>query len=224
VAFASGRDGTSNLFWKAADGTGAVERLTESENPQNPFTFSPDGTQLVFRELHPETGLDVGVRSMDADGTSEPLLATEFNELNAEISPDGHWLAYQSSASGQYEIYVRPFPNVDGGRWQISRDGGTKPLWGPAGRELFYLSPDGQLTGVPVRTDPSFTFGNPEVVFAETYFAAARRSGRTYDISPDGKRFLMIKQGGPGDETTPTQLILVQNWLDELKRLVPVDN
>ena len=224
VAFGSQRDGVFSTFWKAADGTGTVERLIESANGPLPLTFSPDGTQLVFYETHPETGRDLRVRSMDADGASVHLLVTEFDELNAEISPDGHWLAYQSSASGQNEIYVRLFPNVEDGQWLISRGGGTKPLWGPDGRELFYLSLGGQLTAVPIEADGSFTFGNPEVVFEETYFIGSPFRGRTYDISPDGKRFLMIKVGGPGDETEPTQLVLTQNWLDELKRLVPVDN
>ena len=103
VAFMSDRDGGRNLFWKAADGTGTVERLTESENGKLPYFFSTDGEQLVYREDLPLRGNDLGVRSMDGDGSLEPLLVTEFNELNAEISPDGRWLAYQSDASGQYE-------------------------------------------------------------------------------------------------------------------------
>ena len=121
VAFGSrrGHDGDFNLFWKAADGTGTVERLTESASRQLPCAFSPDGMMLVFEETHPETGTDLYVRhlrSSDAEGKTEPLLATEFNEQRADISPDGRWLAYQSNASGQAEIYVRPFPNVDAGR------------------------------------------------------------------------------------------------------------
>ena len=200
-----------------------VERIFESANGQLPLTFSPDGTQLVFYEIHPETVRDLHVRSMDADGTSTPLLVTEFNELNAEISPDGRWLAYQSDASGHFEVYVRPFPNVEDGQWLISRGGGTKPLWERDGRELFYWSLSGQLTAVPIEAEGCFTFGNPEVVFEQTYFGNTFL-GRTYDISPDGKRFLMIKQASPGGETEPTQLILVLNWFEELKRLVPTDH
>ncbi len=96
VAFASAREGALNLFSKAADGTGTVERLTESENAQFPYAFSPDGKQLMYREFHPQRGGDLVVRSMDGDGSSEPLLVTEFNERNAEVSPDGRWLAVPS--------------------------------------------------------------------------------------------------------------------------------
>ena len=224
-----GLNGNPNsLLRKAADGTGSVELLDESTSNFLPQTFSPDGTQLVFAELNTGGGgFNIGVRAMDAEGTSKPLLATEFDEMNAELSPDGAWLAYQSNASGRFEIYVRPFPNVEEGRWQISSGGGAKPLWAPDGRELFYLSSDGRLMAVPVATDP-FAPGNPEVVFEQTYIASGGAGGgigvgRTYDVSPDGKRFLMIQERS-GDEIEPPQLILVQNWLDELNRLVPVEN
>jgi len=223
VAFGSDREGLSNLFWKAADGTGTVERLAESANARAPEAFSPDGTTLVFWESHPQTGFDLGMLSMNAEGISKPLLVTEFTEGNPQVSPDGLWLAYHSDESGQWEIYVRPFPGVDEGRWQISRDGGSRPIWGPDGRELFYLSRGGQLTAVPIQAGSSFTFGNPEVVFEGPYLASGLFR-QTYDISPDGKRFLMIKEGSPDAEAGPTQVIVVQNWLEELKRLVPVDN
>jgi serine/threonine-protein kinase len=224
VAFGSGRDGTINLFWKAADGTGTVERLTESENAQHSYVFSPDGKQLVYREIHPQRGSDLGVLSLEGDGSFGLLLVTEFSEQNAEISPDGRRLAYQSNASGQHEIYVRPFPGVDEGRWQISTGGGIKPVWAPDGRELFYVNPDGQLMAVSVRIDPSVTFGSPEVVFEESYFdPLAGGGGRTYDVSPDGERFLMIKADAAGDEAAAPELILVLNWFEELKRLVPTN-
>ena len=185
-------------------------------------TTSRSGTskQLVYREVNPQS-LDLVVRSLDGDGSSEPLLASEFNELNAEISPDGGWLAYQSDASGQFEIYVRPFPKVDEGRFQISRAGGTEPLWARDGSELFYLDAVGRLTAVSIRIDPSFDFGNPEVVIDKLTSVLSGAPGRTYDVSPDGERFLMIKERSADDETPRAELILVQNWFEELKRLVP---
>ena len=216
VAFASNRNGVYDLYSKAADGTGAVERLTENLNRDSPNAFTPDGSQLVFGSVSgTQEGWDLRVLSLG--GSSEPLLATEFNERNAELSPDGQWLAYESNASGQYEIYVRPFPNVDEGQRLISRDGGTRPLWAPDGRELFYLSRGGELMAVRVQTEPSFAPGNAQVVFGGRTLAPA--FGRSYDISPDGKRFLMIKE--PTRDASSTEIILVQNWFQELERLVP---
>ena len=114
-------------------------------------------------------------------------------------------------------LYVRPFPNVDEGLWVVSTDGGTHPLWAPDGRELFYLD-DGRLMAMRVATDETFTPGNPEVVFGGRYFADF--SGRPYDVSPDGQRFLMINQGD--EASTRAEIIVVQNWLDELAQRVPV--
>ncbi len=228
VAFGSRRAGASNLFWKAADGTGAAQRLNESANPQFPYAFSPDGSRLVFRDGGGGGGLaDLGILTLE--GGSEALLATAFNERNAEISPDGRWLAYQSNASGQDEIYVRPFPNVDEGRWQISRTGGTRPLWAPDGSELFYLDTTIRpgfsrgIMAVPIETEPGFAAGNPTVAYDADISARNSEQGRTYDISPDGERFLIIRRVG-SDEGSPAELILVQNWLEELKRLAPPEN
>ena len=221
VVFSSVRAGAANLFWKAADGTGAAERLTDSPNRHFPHAFSPDGTRLVFNELVVGTGRDLVMMSLEGDRAAEVLLGTEFNEHNGEISPDGNWLAYQSNASGRTEVYVRPFPDVDGGQWLISTEGGRTPLWAPDGRELFYRGPRGMMV-VSVQTETTFAAGNPEVLFEGNYFAAI--AGRTFDIAPDGERFLMItQQGGTTDDTsTPTQIVVVENWLDELAQRVPV--
>ena len=173
------------------------ERLTEGPNEQHAHAFSPDGTRLVFREDHPENGTDLGALSLDGERASDPLVATD-----------------QSNASGQDEIYVRPFPNVDEGRWQISTGGGTQPLWAPDGRELLYRAPGGAMMAVPVQTEPTFTAGNGEAVFEGSYLGAAGSFsfGRTYDVAPDGQRFLMIKQDATADETsTPDQIIVVEN-------------
>ena len=129
-------------------------------------------------------------------------------------------MAYQSIQSGQMEVYVRPFPAVDDGQWQISTGGGTHPIWAFDGRELFYRR-GATLMTVAVQTEPSFTRGTPEVLFEGTYFAGI---GRSYDVAPDGQRFLMIKEGAGTDDTSaPPSLVLVQNWFEELRRLVPTN-
>ena len=218
VIFESTREGgIPNLFSTAAGGARTVQRLTVSDKTQFPTTVSPDGKRLVFFEYHPQTGRDLGVRLMDGDGTVEPLLTTEFQERNAEISPDGRWMAYESDASGQWEVFVSPFPGVEEGQSQVSTGGGTRPLWARDGSELFYLDSSGRLMSVAVRMDSNVALGTPEVVLEQRYFA--HWAGRTYDVSPDGKRFLMIKE-----RESPAELILVQNWFEELKRLVPTDN
>ena len=222
VVFESHRAGEGNLFAKSADGTGAVEHLTESPTHQSPLSMSPDGEWIVFED-------GIGDRSslalLPSNGESswELLLESGFNERNGEISPDGQWLAYQTNASGQDEIYVQPFPDVDAGRWQISTTGGTRPLWGPDGRELFYMTEAGVM-GVTVETDAGFEPGTPGLVVEGFYFREAR--GRTYDIAPDGQRFLMIKEGATVDADDPfaglTQIVVVQNWHQELLERVPV--
>ena len=217
IVFASTRNGVRNLYWKAADGTGDVERLSTNTNNQIPLSFSPDGRTLVFTAFR--DSFDVGTLSMDGDQMVDWLLEGEYDEGHAEVSPDGRWLAYMSAESGQQEVYVGPFPNVDEARWQISTNGGSSPLWGPGGRELFYLQGTGVLLAVTVETDPTFNPGNPALVFEGPYHRDGFAQG--YDVSLDGQRFLMIKERT--DAFDVSQIIVVQNWLEELKRLVPVN-
>ena len=224
VVFASLRDGPYTLYSRAADGTGEVERLATGGAPQLPSSWSPDGTTLVIAEQHPETGWDSAVLSMDDERVSELLIQTEFSDYYPEVSPDGRWLAYASTESGQNEIYVRPFPEVNAGKWQISRDSGLFPVWGPDGRELFYVSVnDATMMVVPVDTDPTFRPGNPEVLFNASAFLL-QPGPRTFDIAPDGQRFLWARQGVTPDETsTPADIIVVENWTQELLERVPIN-
>ncbi len=220
IAFSSEQEGVGNLFWQAADGTGSVERLSESAITQYPFSFSPDGTRLVFAE----SNNDLAVLALEGDRQTTPLVKTTFAERNGEISPDGRWLAYQSDESGREEIYVRPFPDVDAGRWPVSAGGGSRPLWARSGEELFYLAPDGAVMRVAVEGGTTFRPDTPTRLFQGLYSGGTLgRFFRTYDVSPDGKRFSMIKEGTPDGSATPPSLILVLNWFEELKRLVPAN-
>ena len=153
IAFSSQHDGPSNVYWKSADGSGTVERLTEIENEPVPYGFSANGDRLLIREFVPETGSDLRIFSLD--GSSESILSSESTEANAAISPDGAFIAYDSDESGRPEVYVRPFPNVTDGQWQISADGGTRPLWAPDGRELFYLALSGELMAARLERIPT---------------------------------------------------------------------
>ncbi len=159
VVFASNREGSTAVYWKAADGTGQVDLLAKGPNDLMAFSWSGDG-QLVTNELG-ERSWDIGVLSMEGEGSRRLLLQEEFNEFHPAVSPDGRWIAYQSEESGQLEIYVRPFPNVEEGRWQISRGSNDDiPLWSPDGRELFYFSGN-KMMAVAIQSEPNFTYGAP---------------------------------------------------------------
>jgi eukaryotic-like serine/threonine-protein kinase len=225
VVFDSQRAGAPNIYWQPADGSGATERLTTSPNAQRPLTFTSDGRLLLFREVAAEkNGPDIYVRAMEGDPASKPLMVTPFDEQNAELSPDGRWLAYQSLESSDAEIHVRPFPAVENGHWQISTNGGLQPLWARNGRELFYFdSSRRHIMGISVEPGSTFAASNPQVVIDLGDAGAVNGAlGRTYDISPDGQRFLVILPlPRTTDGTSAPQVNVVLNWGEELKRLVP---
>jgi serine/threonine-protein kinase len=224
--FVSARDGNPNLYAQRADGTGTVERLTKSTNNLFLPSISPDGKLVVAMQQRPQTGNDLVVLRLDAksgpDGLKpEPLVATTFSELHPEISPDGRWLAYTSDDSGMRQVFVQPFPDVSGGRWQVSTTGGTLPVWSPAGGELFYVTPKGELMAVPVESGSSFKMRNAVKLF-DWPTVGVPGPGRTYDVSHDGKRFLMLKESTPDSRPGSTATIrLVLNWVEELKGKLP---
>ena len=221
LIFTSERAGVRNLFWQAADGAGAAERLTESPNTQYPTGVSPDGRRLIFNDDAPTTGNDVMALELDATRRVTPLVRSAFIERNGTVSPDGRWLAYEASDSGRFEVYVRPFPDVSGGLAQVSTHGGTRPIWTRRGRELVYVSGTGALMGVEVTPGPSWTATTPTLLVKEGYLTNLNWWGRSYDISPDGERFLMIREGGSEGTAAPASIVVVQHWVEELERLVP---
>jgi serine/threonine-protein kinase len=219
----STRSGVYNLYWQAADGTGVVERLTDSPNTQASHGFTPDGKRLVLREDSAVTGQDLAVLDLEGERRVTTLLGTPFNERNGELSPDGRWLAYESDETGRFEVYIRRFPDVEALKRQVSRDGGRQPLWSPTGRELFYRDPRGAVVGVTTSMGAdAAAFGPPAILVPAGYFdGTGGVLGRTYDVSADGRRFLMIKPVKGDEEVPAPAIIVVQHWLDELKRLVP---
>ena len=226
VVFRSGAGaGEDNLYWKAADGSGVAERLTTSPRSQTPSSWTPDGATLAFVEEGESLGFfqfDIWALSIDTRGV-RAVIQTAANEMSPEFSPDGRWLAYVSNESGRHEVYVQPYPGP-GPRHLISTDGGEQPAWSANGRELFYVqggafgSGPTKLMSVRVATAPAFLAETPELVFESADLLAAW--GRSYDVAPDG-RFLMTLSKEPKTKSMPAQMILVQHWFEELKRLVP---
>jgi serine/threonine-protein kinase len=222
LIFTSQRNSPGNLFRQAADGTGMAEQLTESPNVQNPTAISRDGRTLIFTETTATTSDDVMEMTLDGTRRITPLVRSSFTERNGVISPDERWLAYESNEnSSQFEIFVRPYPNVNTGRWPVSTAGGIRPLWAPNGRELVYVSPTGALMRVGVVPAASWASTPPTLLVKEGYYVSPLDYGRTFDISPDGQRFLMIKDGSADATAAAASLIVVQHWTQELARLVP---
>jgi eukaryotic-like serine/threonine-protein kinase len=214
VTFSSNTGGLFDLWTKRADGsTQAVVQVHEKHGAFSP-RWSPDGKWLVFRTGRFQSGAGdiLGIRP-GIDTVAVPLVATKFSELAPAISPDGRWLAYTSNESGQFEIYVVPFPNTAAAKWAVSTGGGTEPLWSHSGKELFYRDGAGSLVAVEVRSTPTFSLGRSTALFpAAAYYSFAGTA--EYAVGADDRRFLMIRQaaGSAADE-----LIVVDNWFEELK-------
>ena len=213
------------FFGRRLTARGAVEQLTDNQNAQTPTSFGPDGTHLVFYEQSQGMGRNLHMLSMDDEHRSEVLVTANSNQDASDVSPDGRWIAYESLESGQDEIFVRPFPEVESGRWQVSADGGQEPVWSADGSELFYRTLDERIMAVRGQAGPTFAAAAPQLVLdASGYRARAASGGRAFDVSADGERFLMIKPGSDvTDASTQSQIVIVENWFEELKRLVPVN-
>jgi len=221
--------GNPNLFWQAADGTGEAERLTVSANNQFPTSTTPDGSILVFGASGDSKNASdlFTIPLKDPTHKAELLLSAAGMDFDPEVSPDGKWLAYHSNISGEFQVYVRPFPNVQAGRWQISTLGGSRAAWSRTGRELLYLDQEGLLTSVAIPAVPgaTFTAGPPVKILNRKYYAGASLLGldlRAYDVSSDGQRFLMIKESASVPrQAQEVNLVLVLNWVEELRARLP---
>jgi serine/threonine-protein kinase len=206
IAYSVGGEG---IFVKPADGTGESRLLVTKEHYQTEPSWSPEGTFLAVTEVHPNTLRDIWILSHD--GSSLPFLVTSASELAPAFSPNGKWLAYQSDASGRAEIYVQPFPGP-GTRHLVSTNGGKEPVWSRDGRELFYRQ-NTAVMAVSVEGG-DFRAGAPKLLFDGPY-QADTTGHASYDVSPDGQKFLMIRN----EEGGLTELRVVLNFAEELKAL-----
>ena len=222
LLFASTRSGPFMIYKRSATGTGEVVSVSD-QAMQIPAAVTPDGVSLLFRLVDNAGNVirsDIGILRLADPTDTRPLLDSEFDERNPAISPDGRWLAYESNESGRQEVYVQPFPDIESGRWQVSTRGGERPLWSADGRELFYVE-NGKIMAVAVETDTAFSMGETTVAVAGDYYVGDEEvAARTYDVSRDGQRFLMIKED-PRGRAAARQIQVVFNWFEELKARVP---
>jgi serine/threonine-protein kinase len=201
------------------DGTGDITRFASpaSLGELEDQTWSPDGRWLITTMRHVDD-FDIRARSISGDSSFDVAAAKDFAETAPEVSPDGRWIAYGSNESGRPEVYVRSFPDVGRERLQVSTGGGYSPVWNPRGRELFYIdNSTRQLMAVPITTSSNIAFGAPRPLFPaagyDTYWLF-----HVFAVAPDGQSFLFMR--GVASETDP-QMVMVFNWLEELKTKVP---
>jgi Tol biopolymer transport system component len=213
-----------SLFRISADGSGMPERLTTSDFPQTPAAWSAANNMLAFLEEH-DTGYQIWVRPMVGDSKPKLFLKSQFPLAHPDFSPDGRWITYVSRESGGMEVWVQPYPGP-GERIRITTGDGTpetgsgSPAWARSGRELFYIrgaEPHTQLWVVDIDTTKGFSFSKPRRLFEGNYYVIGPTRG--YDVSPDGQRFLMPQ--APDPEAPFTQMHIVLNWTEELKRRAP---
>jgi serine/threonine-protein kinase len=214
IIYGSARDGAQSLYWQAADGTGTAERLTTGTNDQYPYAVTADDKTVIYIELDPTTSWNIYAMPLSGDRKPVPLLATPFDERRPSLSPDGKWMVYQSNESGQFQLFVRPFPNVDGGRWQVPGAGGSSPVWVNP-REIYYRSGH-TIQRVEVLTTPSVSFGSSSLAFQTSLTNDA--AGMTYAVTGDTRQALVVREAtGSGGST---EYRLVFNWFEDLKARV----
>ena len=220
IVFTTRRAGYPELFWQPADGTGRDERLltrTKDLLDLQADAWSADGKHLLFTEV--STHMAIGQMAVDRPSDAKMLVKSAFRNDHAAISPDGRWLAYTSSVSGRSEVYVERYPEL-GNRQRISTEGGRIPVWSPDGRELFFSTPDSQqILAVRTQTGTTVTAGPSQVLF--TVPMAVFPGGRPFDLATDGRFFIIRSSQAEASGVTASNMILVQNWFEELKRLVP---
>jgi serine/threonine-protein kinase len=226
LTFVSDRAGAMDLYSTRADGTGPAEMLLDMDPEIFEGSWSPDGTWLIIRAggdlAGTVGGRDIWGMRPGIDSVPAPLVADEWDEKAFALSPDGRWLAYESDESGNDEVYVRPFPDTESGKWLVSTSGGLAPAWAHNGRELFYVEPqDGRKMMVAaVETEPTFRVGERRALFPLGSEYRLPQAYTAYDVALDDQRFLMVRLFQATEDRVAGTLIIVENWFEELKERV----
>ena len=216
LTYLSDADGRYSIYTIKADGSGTQEQVVPSGQSfdfRSRAAWSPDGAHLVYTVLADATGLNLWIASPGQGTAPRPLLDTEADETQGAFSPDGRFLVYHSAHRGESTVVVRPFPDLDSRQWIVGE--GRLPVWRADGSEILYVTDDG-VVSVSVGSDPdsaSLALGRPSPVLAMTGIAA-------FDVSPDGERLAIHRMP---IESAARGIRIVQNWHEELKRLVPTN-
>jgi eukaryotic-like serine/threonine-protein kinase len=215
IAFTSTRNNSFGIYQKNSNGIGEDELLLKVGSSVLPEDWSLDGRFLIYLTTE-GGGRDVSFLPMTGERKPVSFLKDRFYKRHAQLSPDGHWMAYVSNESGSYQVYVQSFP-TGGGKWQVSTTGGVQPRWQHDGKELYYLAPDGKLMVVTVKEGASFEAGTPEALFQTHIYGMAPNASfsQQYDVTADGRRFLLNLDLS---ETNATPLTVVLNWTAGLKK------
>jgi len=213
VTYSSNQSGTYQIYSLSASGGGSPEQLFEQSGNPYPSSWSRDGSHLTYVVTGDSTGSDIWLFAPGATPKNKPLLTSGANETNPMISPDGHWLVYASDATGTQEVYLQPFP-TGGGKWRLSNGGGTRPLWSPDQKKIYYLR-DG-IYSVPLTLSRGPNSSSAEPGRPERLLAIDRI--RNFDISPDGRSIVYDRPIIPQDRK---ELNVVHNWFNELEARVP---
>jgi Tol biopolymer transport system component len=208
IAFAGNRNGHFDLYQKSTVSGGKEEVLVESLLDKFPSDWSRDGRYLIYYQVDPKTKYDIWALPLSGDRKPFPLLTSEFNEHRAGLSPDGRWLAYTSDETSLDEIYVQSFPSL-GSKWKVSVHGGSRPVWSRDGKELYYIAADRKLMVATVKAGTRFETGTPLPLFDVRQGAT-----RFFDVTPDGRRFLLID---PLPEAVTPPITLLVNWTAALR-------
>jgi dipeptidyl aminopeptidase/acylaminoacyl peptidase len=209
ILYTSDRDGKWSLWQKPTSGTGNAELLYQAPLLMVSTDWSHDGRFVIFQNLDPTTGSDIWVLPMSGERKPYAFLQSPSIEALGKLSPDDRWLAYQSNETGNFEIYVQAFPGKER-KWRVSAKGGTRPIWSRDGKELFYIAADNTLMEVGVKNGARFEHGIPKPLF-QTQIAPGSR----FDVSPDGKRFLLV---APLEQAANLAMTVVVNWHTGVKR------
>jgi serine/threonine-protein kinase len=217
LGFTSDRDsGFSRLYTMRADGSGEAVRMFPGDTTQvDESQWSRDGQWLVYRTGTSDGARDIYARQTRGDTTRVTVSATRYDEYMSALSPDGRWVAYVSVESGREEVYVRPFPQTERARWQVSTAGGAQPMWSHSGRELFYVSAADTMVAVDVPARPEFQTGDRRALFSVNQFVLLPFH-RAIDIEPDDRAFIMMQRlRTPGIESRDLRVVL--NWFEEVR-------